>query len=145
MANKTYAKEWLLFSKKNLDTAKLLFDVNHYEDIIGVELQQSLEKLLKSLMANENIKIPKFHDLVALYYTVDNFISLKEDEIILLKLATDYYKEDRYPNPNYYLPSNEEIKKVLDFTQELFDKVCDILDIEKVNSQYLTPKRTINR
>ena len=41
MANKTYA---------NLDTARLLYDVNHYEDIIGVELQQSLEKLLKSIL-----------------------------------------------------------------------------------------------
>jgi hypothetical protein len=28
MANKTYAKEWLTFSLKNLNTAKLLFDVN---------------------------------------------------------------------------------------------------------------------
>ncbi len=69
MANKTYAKEWLMFSKKNLDTAKLLYEVNHYEDIIGIELQQSLEKLLKSIFANENIKIPKDHDLVKLYYS----------------------------------------------------------------------------
>jgi hypothetical protein len=45
MANKTYAQEWLTFAIKNLDTAKLLYDVNHYEDIIGVELQQTLEKL----------------------------------------------------------------------------------------------------
>jgi hypothetical protein len=43
MANKTYAKEWLTFPLKNLNTAKLLFDVIHYEDIIGIELQQSLE------------------------------------------------------------------------------------------------------
>ena len=43
MPNKAYALEWLTFSKKNLITAKLLFDVSHYEDIIGVEIQQSLE------------------------------------------------------------------------------------------------------
>ena len=24
-----------------------------------------------------------------------------ENEIVLLRIATDYYKEDRYPNPNY--------------------------------------------
>jgi len=39
MANKTYAKEWLSFAIKNLKTAKLLYDVKHYEDIIGVELE----------------------------------------------------------------------------------------------------------
>ncbi|MFA6136936.1 MAG: HEPN domain-containing protein [Sulfurimonas sp.] len=133
MANKSYAKEWLNFSKKNLDTAILLFNVNHYEDIIGIELQQSLEKLLKSIMANENIKIPKDHDLVKLYFLIENFIILGEQEIIYLKFATDYFKEDRYPNPNYSLPPREEIKKVLDFTEKFFAKVCEILEIEENN------------
>ena len=110
MANKTYAKEWLTFSLKNLNTAKLLFDVNHYEDIIGIELQQSLEKLLKSIMANENIKIPKDHDLIKLYFTIESFIDILEDELVKLRIATNYYKEDRYPNPHYCLPSREEIK-----------------------------------
>jgi len=131
MANKTYAKEWLTFSKKNLDTAKLLFEASHYEDIIGVEIQQSLEKLLKSIMANENIKIPKEHDLVKLYFMIDAFMDIKDDEVILLKIATNYYKEDRYPNPNYSLPSRDEIKRVLDFAEKLFDDVCGILDIDR--------------
>ncbi|MFA9238591.1 MAG: HEPN domain-containing protein [Candidatus Paceibacteria bacterium] len=131
MANKTYAKEWLIFSIKNLDTAKLLYEVNHYEDIIGVELQQSLEKLLKSIFANENIKISKDHDLVKLYYTIEKFLNLEEEEVVYLRVATDYYKEDRYPNPNYSLPPRNEIKEVLDFTEQLFDKVCSILEIDK--------------
>ena len=58
MANKTYAKEWLTFAIKNLSTAKLLYDANHYEDIIGVEIQQALKKMLKAIYANENIKGP---------------------------------------------------------------------------------------
>ena len=131
MANKTYAKEWLSFAIKNLKTAKLLYDVDHYEDIIGIELEQVLEKTLKAIMANENIRIPKDHDLVKIYFMIEKFIELNDEEIILLKKATNYYKEDRYPNPNYFLPSKEEIKEVLDFTKDLFDKVCDILDIDK--------------
>ncbi len=131
MANKSYANEWLTFSIKNLNTAKLLYEVNHYEDIIGVELQQTLEKLLKSIFANENIKIPKDHDLVKLYYTIEKFVNLEENEVIYLRIATDYYKEDRYPNPNYSLPPREEIREVLDFTQKLFDRVCNILGVEK--------------
>lgn len=131
MANKTYAKEWLVFAMKNLNTAKLLYEANHYEDIIGIELQQVLEKVLKSIFANENMKISKDHDLVKLYYTIENFINIQDNEIIYLRLATDYYKEDRYPNPNYCLPPREEIKEVLDFTEDFFDKVCSILDIDK--------------
>lgn len=131
MANTVYAKEWLTFAKKNFDTAKLLFEVNHYEDIIGVELQQVLEKVLKSILANKNLKIQKDHDLVKLYYTIGEHLQIEEDEIVLLKIATDYYKEDRYPNPNYSLPPREEIKEVLDFTAKLFDRACGILEIDK--------------
>ena len=131
MANKIYAKEWLTFAIKNLNTAILLFNVNHYEDIIGIELQQALEKTLKAIFANNNIKIPKEHDLVKLYFIVEDYIHIEENEIVYLRLATNYYKEDKYPNPNYYLPSREEIKEVLDFAEKLFDKVCKILDIDK--------------
>jgi len=131
MANKTYAKEWLTFAKKNLATAKLLFEVNHYEDIIGIELQQTLEKTFKSIMANENKKIPKDHDLVKIYYMIEEYLKIEEDEIVLLKIASDYYKEDRYPNPNYSLPSREEIKEILGFTEKLFNKICEIFDIDK--------------
>ncbi|SHO81118.1 hypothetical protein MNB_SV-15-600 [hydrothermal vent metagenome] len=83
MVNKTYALEWLNFSIKNLNTAKLLFEANHYED-----------------------------------------------EIVFLREATNYYKEDRYPNPNYFLPSKEEIKEILDFTDKLFYRVCQILEMD---------------
>ena len=33
------------------------------------------------------------------------------------------------PNPNYCLPSREEIKKVLEFSEVLFEEVCKTLDI----------------
>ena len=70
MGNVTYAKEWLGFSLKNFNTAKLL------------------------------------------------------------------YKEDRYPNPNYSLPSREEIGKVLEFTEELFNNVCKLLNISIKDIKY---------
>jgi HEPN domain-containing protein len=128
MSNKSYAYEWLLFSLKNLNTAKLLYDVNHYEDIIGIEIQQALEKALKSLLAYENKKIPKSHKLVELLVYVD--LELNDNEKFLLEIATDYYKVDRYPNPNYSLPSRVEIKEVLNFTEKLFDKICIRLKID---------------
>ena len=129
MQNRAYAKEWLQFANKNLHTAKLLYDVNHYEDIIGIELQQALEKILKSLLAYENKKILKTHKLVELLEYID--IEMDEQEKFLLEIATDYYKTDRYPNPNYSLPPKEEIKEILDFSQDLFDKVCNILNVSE--------------
>ncbi len=131
MGNKEYAREWLSLSKKNLDTAQVLFDLNHYEDIIGVELQQCLEKALKSICAYQNIKIPREHDLVKIYFIVEPYIHLENENIVLLRIATDYYKDDRYPNPNYFLPSRNEIKEVLEFARNIFNQVCALVGIEQ--------------
>ena len=71
MANKEYAKEWLSFAKKNLDTAKLLYNASHYTDIIGVELQQALEKILKAKFAYDNKPIIKSHKLLEIIANID--------------------------------------------------------------------------
>lgn len=131
MANRVYALEWLQFAYRNLITAKHLFEVNHFTDIIVVDAQQAIEKTLKSLIAYENRKITKTHNLDELASLIMDKILFGDDEIKLLEKITDYYREDRYPNPNYTLPSHEETKEILDFAQKLFDDVCKKLDIAK--------------
>jgi len=128
--NKTSAKEWLRIAYHDLKSAIILFEANHFTDSIGSDLQQSLEKILKSIIASQNEKIPKSHDLLEIYEYVSSSLKIDESEIILLIKATEYYKEDRYPNPSYSLPSRDEIEELLEFTQELFDKVCAILETE---------------
>jgi HEPN domain-containing protein len=130
MPNKTSAIEWLKISYHELSAAKVLYDARHYTDSIGTLLQQSIEKSLKSLLANENKKIIRSHDLIEVYSKVSNQINLDED-LEFLEMATEYYKEDRYPNPNYELPTYKEIKEVLDFAQKLFSRVCELLEIDK--------------
>ena len=129
--NKTSAKEWLVIAFHDLQSAKILYEANHYTDSIGNDLQQSIEKILKSILAVENKKIPKTHDLLEVYESINDKISFDDDDFLILAKATEYHKEDRYPNPNYSLPSRDEIKEVLDFTERLFDKVCSILEIDK--------------
>ncbi len=130
MPNKTSAKEWLVISYHEIEAAKLLFGVNHYTDTIANLLQQSIEKSLKSLLAYENRKIIKSHKLVEIYSLVTHMIEL-DDKLDYLELATEYYAEDRYPNPNYELPPRDEIEQVISFAEELFDRVCKKLDIDK--------------
>ncbi len=130
MPNKTSAKEWLVISYHDMEAAKLLFEANHYTDSIANLLQQSIEKSLKSLLAYENRKIIKSHKLVEIYSLVTHMIEL-DDKLDYLELATEYYVEDRYPNPNYELPPRDEIEQVISFAEELFDRVCKKLDIDK--------------
>jgi hypothetical protein len=44
--NEQSAKEWLIKSWHNLSSAKILHDVNHYTDIIAVDLHYACEKAL---------------------------------------------------------------------------------------------------
>lgn len=128
--NKTSSTEWLVIAYHDLKSAQILYEANHYTDSIGGDLQQSIEKILKSMLAFYNKKIPKTHDLYEIYDML-NELKLDEEKIDFLYIATEYYKEDRYSNPSYTLPKIEERKLVLNFTEELFEQVCNILEIDK--------------
>ena len=128
--NKTSATEWLEKAWHNLSGAKVLYDVNHYTDITAVELHYAVEKILKSFLAYENKKIPKTHDLVQIAKLIKDNIDLIDD-YILLKQISKYHIEESYPAFDRTMPSKDEMKDVLEFTNELMDKVCNILNINK--------------
>lgn len=129
MPNKTSALEWLRIAYHDLLSATILYDAGHFTDSIGNDLQQSIEKILKSISAYHSAPIKKSHDLLEIYGSVKETLTLPSKEFTFLERATEYFKEDRYPNPYYSLPPREEIKEVLDFTNSLFERVCALLDI----------------
>lgn len=86
--------------------------------------------MLKSFLAYENKKILKTHDLYDTYKAIKDKIDL-EEHIYLLDQISEYHIEESYPAFDRKLPPKEEIKEVLDFAEDLFDKVCKILDINK--------------
>ncbi|MEA3545137.1 MAG: HEPN domain-containing protein [Thermodesulfobacteriota bacterium] len=129
MPNRKYAIEWLQLAYRNLYTARRLYDVDHFTDIIVVDLQQAIEKMLKSILAYDNKKIPKSHFLDELASLLTGKINFDEGAMLLLEKATDYYRENRYPNPHYTHPTKEETKEILDFAEALFRKICGILEI----------------
>ncbi|GEM_PF-703937 len=144
MANKAYAEEWLSFAAKELETAALLLDAGHYTDIIGITLQQTLEKSLKALFAAANIKIPRDHDLVRIAYLLEDRIDFEENEIMLLRIASDYYKAERYPNPNYFLPAEEEIREIFDFSLSVYIRCCETAGIKIDRDNVPTLKTSTN-
>lgn len=127
MPNKSYAGEWLALAGKNLETADLLIKENHYTDVIGIEIQQALEKTFKALQAYNNIPVEKTHDLVKLHNINREFIKITSEDLELLEIITDYYLSNRYPGPNYSMPSKQEIADSLSFTHRLFIEVKNIV------------------
>ena len=129
--NKTATKEWLTKAWHNLSTARLLYELNHYTDIIAVEIHYAIEKSFKSFLAFENKKIPKSHNLLEIYTYIDDFILFSNDELLLLKDISTYHIEESYPAFNRPLPSRHEIKEGLEFAEKIFKNVCDTLDIKQ--------------
>ena len=137
MPNKTAAKEWLIKSWHHYSAANLLFQANHYADVIAIEIHYSVEITLKSILSNQNSKILKTHDLIEVYKQVRHVITIADDELALLDIITSYHIREAYPTPHRRLPSKEEIAKTLDFANKLFERVCTLLkiDIEEIKSQ----------
>ena len=57
MRNKILANDWLEDGKKHLDVACTMQKDSYYNDIVGLELQQAIERFLKSVLAFNNKKI----------------------------------------------------------------------------------------
>ncbi len=128
--NEISAKEWLTKAWHHLGSAKILYQVNHYTDTIAIDLHYAVEIMLKSFLAYQNKKIIKTHNLIDLYKSIMDYIEFNDDELDMLDLITTYHIKEAYPPMYRDLPSRDEIKEVLDFAQKLFDRVCEILEIE---------------
>jgi len=123
MPNQTYALEWLDLAVRNLKTALLLYQQNHFTDIIAIEIHQSMEKTFKAVLAYQGIRIPKTHDLLILSELCREELDLPEPLIDDLLVINDYYESQRYPGPRYSLPDKAEIEKSLSVAQKLYEKV----------------------
>ena len=108
-----------------------MYDAGHFTDSIGFDLQQSIEKSLKSLLAFDNKKIKRTHDLTEISAMVIDSMQFEDAEIDLLDIATGYCMRSRYPTGNADLPTREEIKEVLDFARDLLMRVCVKLEIDE--------------
>ena len=129
--NKTSAKDWIIKAWHHFSSGKLLYEANHYTDVIAVDFHYAIEVLLKSFLAYENKKIIKTHDLIEISELVSDYVEFDLEEKKLLILISTYHIRGSYPPKDRKMPSRDELKIVLDYTEQLFDRVCNILEIEK--------------
>ncbi len=128
--NKTSAKEWLNKAWHHFSSGRLLHEANHYTDVIAVDFHYAVEVTLKSFLAYQNKKIVKTHDLIEISELVCEFIEFDIEDKKLLILISTYHIRGSYPPKDQRMPATDEIKEVLNFTLELFEKVCAILEID---------------
>lgn len=99
MDNNDIAKEWLVFAKKELDTAIHLFNTMYPKpiEIICFHCQQAAEKALKGYLVAHKTIPPRIHDLLILcglcVQEDDNFNNIIED----CSVINMYGVQPRYP------------------------------------------------
>jgi len=129
MQNKSIGNEWLELAKRNLDAAKILFKEKHFNDVIGIELHQSIEKSLKAIPAFHGKTVFKTHDLIVLLSNAEEYLKFENGLKKLLETATDYYVENRYPGGGFnFLPSNKEIEEVMESADNIYKIVKEYIN-----------------
>ncbi len=64
---KKQAKQWLKYANVDLRSAEKPLNYEELTQSIAFHSHQTIEKSLKALLEDEDVKIPKIHDLEKLY------------------------------------------------------------------------------
>ena len=131
---KKRVKEWVKYSKLDLDSAIKLLESPELTQSAAFHCQQSIEKSLKAIIEEKINKVPRTHDLEKLYGLIEEYgIKLKIDEDILDQV-NDVYIETRYPSDLGLVPEGipkvETIKYFYDLTESIYKQVIEILNIQ---------------
>ena len=123
MPNQKLALEWLVFARRNLETAQLLIRENHYTDVIAFDIQQATEKALKAVYVYNNESVPRIHALDVLFNYANTNIQFKNINIKQLLTINDYNITERYPGPRFSMPEMDEIFESMNIAQTILDQV----------------------
>lgn len=130
---KMISKEWLKASNDDILIIEQIISIEHLTHMVAFHSQQAIEKSLKALIEEYEIDIPKIHKLVKLKKILSDKLTIENDE--LLETLDELYIDSRYPGDMGLLPNGkptlEEAKEFYEFALSIFDKVCNILEIEK--------------
>ena len=128
---KRQVKAWLKYAEVDLLSAEKLLNEEKLTQSVAYHSHQAVEKSLKAMLENKNIRIPKIHDLEKLYgMIIKAGIKVKLDEDILAQV-NDVYIDSRYPGDAGLIPEGTpSIGKAKEFfkaAKDVYRKVLDII------------------
>ena len=132
---KKRVKEWIKYSKLDLDSALKLLESPELTQSAAFHCQQSIEKALKAIIEEKVKKVPRIHDLEKLYGIIEeNGINLVFDADILDQV-NDVYIEIRYPSDLGLVPDGipkvETIRSFYELSEMIYKQVNEVLNNEE--------------
>ena len=130
--NRAQAIEWLKAALLDLKSIEKIIDDEFLTPIAAFHAQQAIEKSLKAIIEYEKIEISKTHNLKRLSKKIEHIIELDKNR---LDFINELYIDSRYPGDMgllpYGKPTLEDAKEFYEFAQSVFDKVCEILAVDR--------------
>lgn len=97
--SKDTAEAWFTTATHDLEAAQILLNEYHYHDVIGLLIQQGVEKSLKGLLVLHGEEPPRTHNLVELIgMAMKHLPELIRYAEHMPKMSA-YYVEANYPAP----------------------------------------------
>jgi HEPN domain-containing protein len=94
---KKLARNWLSFARLDLEAADKLRRDPEMTGIAAFHCQQCAEKSLKAIIAQNDLTVPRTHDLITLYAQVSELASSVNLDEEILRQIDEAYIETRYP------------------------------------------------
>ena len=127
MKNET--ETWLVYSRENLASAKVLLENNLFNPCL-LNVQQCLEKALKSILVEKALGLKRTHSIMELKNTLNNYdieIDISDEECDLLD---SLYLPSKYPIssvlPNYE-PNHELCSKSISIAKRVLKQAGEIV------------------
>ena len=133
---KAITQDWLNFAETDLQTCKKLINDEFLTNIVAFHAQQTVEKCFKAIIEENDLEVPKIHNLMRLFDIIETLVNYTIDEKMLQNIDTVYIKT-RYPGYLGMLPdvkpSLKQSKQLYEFAEEIFRKTKKCLNKEIIN------------
>jgi HEPN domain-containing protein len=116
------------FAKRDLEAAKKLKETAYLSNISLFHSQQAVEKILKALMEESDISVPKIHSVTELYKKVHHLVEL---DTSILDTLDNIYIETRYPVDMGLLPSGlptqQDAEEIYNMAEKVFNHCQNVI------------------
>ena len=127
MKNNPIVEEWLELAESDLAFAKTGFESDDFYHLICFHCQQSIEKILKAYLVDQEIKFPKVHDLIQLNKLCSeadvSFENFNKD----LKYLNTFYIETRYAGGFFQSITKVDAQKAIESAIQILNFVKEKL------------------
>jgi HEPN domain-containing protein len=127
---KEITKDWLRSAEDDIKIIGRIIDDDSLTHQVAFHAQQAIEKALKAVMEEYEVKIIRTHSLETLFAQLNLFIQLSVD-ITIIKKLDQLYIDARYPGNLGLLPNGKpgmrESESFQKTAEEIYTEICNQL------------------